>query len=65
MPTKNSREQDAIAKRASREAEGGVEHERNNATPAGPHSHLKGSIGGGDDKGRQGRVWESGSCRKG
>ena len=48
MPTKGSREQDDIVKKAMKDYQSGdVEFEKIKHQAAGPHSRDKGSIGGG------------------
>ncbi len=64
MPTPGSREQDGIARRATRDQKDSVEHERNRARPCGPDTHGGGSIGGGDSKGRQGKVYRGDQGRR-
>ena len=51
MPTKGSREQDAIVYRALEDSRAGeVEFVRNKVTPAGPHHYDRGQIGGGSKR---------------
>lgn len=50
MPTKGSKEQDAIVRAATRDAcSDEVEFARNTAKARGPHHYGKGMIGGGSD----------------
>lgn len=62
MPTKGSKEQDAVVAKVMREVRsaGGIEHERNRSNPAGPDTHMAGGIGGGDDAGRKGKIKSGG-----
>lgn len=55
MPTKNSKIADAEVY-VARDMDS-IEHERNLASPAGPDTHCSGSIGGGDEMGRKGRIF--------